>query len=93
MLRLRLGRVLALVMCSQTAPGLLHRVFNGYVRCRKRVRFAARAMPLSGKAALDSHYANRIRVRVEHEFLDMNYLGRHQRRGTGSHGGAGRVQW
>ena len=87
MLRLRLGRMLALVMHSQTAPGLLHRVVNGNVRRRERMRFAAGAMPLPGKATGDSHYANGIRVRVEHDFLDMNDLGcRHQRRGTVSHG-------
>ena len=93
MSRLFLVRMLAPVMFGQTAAGLLHCVINRYVRCRECERFAAGAMPLSGKATLDSHDPNCIGVRVEYNFLDMNDLGRHQRRGTGSHGGAGRVLW
>jgi hypothetical protein len=80
MSRLRLVGVFALIMCSETALSLLHRVVNRYVRSRERMRFAAGAMPLSGEAARNSHYAKRTVARVERELLDMNDLGRrHQR--------------
>ena len=88
-----MGAVLALVMLRQAAPGVPHRIGYRHVRRRESISFAARAMPLPGKAARDSHYANGIRVSVERQFLDMNDLGcGHQRRGIGSMV-TGRVLW